>query len=43
MQLPDTLLAAKLPAAAKTVLTALWRSAEGEPVRPVRGVYMLRS
>lgn len=31
MQLPDTLLAAKLPAAAKTVLTALWRSAEGEP------------
>ena len=31
MQIPDTLLAAELPPAAKTVLTALWSRAEGEP------------
>lgn len=31
MQIPETLLAARLPAAAKTVLTALWRTADGEP------------
>lgn len=31
MQLPETLLAAKLPTGAKTVLTALWMRADGEP------------
>jgi hypothetical protein len=31
MQLPDTLLRARAPAAAKAVLAALWSRAEGEP------------
>lgn len=31
MQIPDALLSARLPAAAKTVLAALWRDAAGEP------------